>query len=240
MHRHDLDAIAALAEGTIDDETSVRALVDTCEECRAEYESQRAALAALAAVEPASMTETEKAALHRDVWTQMRTGQAPKPSKSWWYRLSYAAAGLFVVVGVAAVVSQNTADEAGLASAETTEGSNRLDAAGEELQDDATAASATTAAAAEPPGESLQFSMIADQIRSDAESFSYSLFEEEGTARTSDEDVGCIEGAGLDEQQIVGKIDNYILAVPEDIEIGSDTPITFVDTNTCTVAHVEE
>ena len=107
MHRHDLDTIAALADGSLKDETSARALVESCAECRAEYESHTVVIAALAAVEPATMTDLEKAALHRELWTDLRAEAAPAvKTPPWWYRWSYAAAGVFVVVGLVGVVSQ--------------------------------------------------------------------------------------------------------------------------------------
>ncbi len=105
MHDHDLDLIAALAEGSLHDETAARALVENCPECREEYAGQRAAIEFLASAPEVSMTELERAGLHRDLWTELRSAPATTKQVPWWYRWSYVAAGLFVVVGLAGVLS---------------------------------------------------------------------------------------------------------------------------------------
>ncbi len=51
------------------------------------------------------MTELERAGLHRDLWTELRSAPATIKQVPWWYRWSYVAAGLFVVVGLAGVLS---------------------------------------------------------------------------------------------------------------------------------------
>lgn len=245
MHRHDLDAIAALADGTLEDEAAARALIETCQECRAEYESQRAVLDALSSVEAAVMTETEKAALHRDLWTALRSGQAPQPSKSWWYRLPYAAAGLFVVIGVAAVISQTVSSDGtetptGV-TARVDTGFADTEAADERQAEPAGGAEgATTFAAAAAPEDTFDFSAIADQVRTKTGALLYSNGAEDETTAVSDEMNDCVLQAGLDDQQIAEIIDPFLLTVPADADIGPDTPITFVQADTCTVVHVEE
>lgn len=106
MHDHDLDLIAALAEGSLRDETVARAQVEACPDCRDEYQGQRAAIEFLASAPEVSMTELERAGLHRDLWIELRNEPAAAAKKSpWWYRWSYVAAGLFVVVGLAGVLN---------------------------------------------------------------------------------------------------------------------------------------
>ena len=244
MHRHDLDAIAALADGTLENEAGARALIATCDECHAEYQSQRAVLAALSATGQVAMTETERAALHRDLWTALRSRQARRPAKPWWYRVSYAAASLLVVIGVAAVISQTDSKDA----AETFAALSADEAA--DVMEESTARSAapapTSAAAANDsasvaaaPEAAFDFAAIAKSVRSDATTLSqYSR--EDGTTAGSVEMSECVIQAEVEGQRIVTAIENYILLLPDGVEIGPDTPITFVDTTTCTVVHVEE
>jgi hypothetical protein len=107
MHRHDLNLIAALADGSLDDETQARARVDSCQVCHREYEAQVSLLAVLNSTEQQYLSEQEKATLHRDLWTALRTGEpTAQPAIPWWYRWSYAAAGLLLVVGLVGVISQ--------------------------------------------------------------------------------------------------------------------------------------
>ncbi|HSK07280.1 MAG TPA: hypothetical protein VK990_07145, partial [Acidimicrobiia bacterium] len=69
MHEHDLDLIAALADGSLPDEAEARALVEVCDVCRSEYGTQLEVLAWVASTPRVEMTELERAALHRDLWT---------------------------------------------------------------------------------------------------------------------------------------------------------------------------
>ncbi len=244
MHRHDLDAIAALADGTLQDETAARALIESCQECRAEYESQRAVLTALSSVEAAVMTETEKAALHRDLWTALPSGQVPQPSKSWWYRLSYATAGLFVVIGVAAVISQTGASDNAETLTGITVGLDAADADAEavdERQAESVGGAATEQTyAAAAPDQPLDYTAIAELVRTDSDALSYSNFADDETASAPEEMGDCVLQAGLEDERILGAIESFLLTVPVDADIGPDTPITFIQTDTCTVVHVEE
>src|ERR687892_348665 len=101
MRDQDLELIAALVEGRLDDETEARALIASSAEAREEYEAQKRAYESLAAMGTAHLTETERATLHRDLWTELRGGDTPERTKTPWYvRWSPVAAGLFVVVGI--------------------------------------------------------------------------------------------------------------------------------------------
>ncbi|MEE8375042.1 MAG: hypothetical protein V3S26_01805, partial [Acidimicrobiia bacterium] len=106
MRKHEIELITALAEGTLDDETQARALIESSNKARVEYEAQKTTLAALADVQPAVMSDIEKATLHRDIWTALKAQPvAVKKTAPWYYRWSYAAAGLFLVVGLFAVLN---------------------------------------------------------------------------------------------------------------------------------------
>lgn len=242
MHKHDPDTMAALADGTLEDQTGARALIAKCDECRAEYETQRAVLSALSAIEPAAMTETERAAFHRDLWTALRFREAPRPVRPWWYRLSYAAAGLFVVIGVAAIISQTGGDQVAETFAELSAGSD-VGAADEtvgDLQADTTRAAGTAPTyAAAAPQAVFDFAASAESVRSDPDILSpYSA--EDGTIEVYGEESECVDQSGIEGQRIVDAIGNYILVVPDGVEIGPDTPITFIERITCTVFHIEE
>ena len=52
----------------------------------------------------------------------------------------------------------------------------------------------------------------------------------------------CIHPAGLVDHEVVGDVEaenHYIVAVPTDAELGPETPISFVDINTCELIHTE-
>jgi hypothetical protein len=267
MHRHDLDTIAALADGSLKDETSARALVESCAECRAEYESHTVVIAALAAVEPATMTDLEKAALHRELWTDLRAGAAPAvKTPPWWYRWSYAAAGVFVVVGLVGVVSQlggvSTSDSAapevleapddasGVADLAAQDGGADELGAEEAATDEAETAE-TTIAATEDAGDggttmnrsldAATFSLLVEQARSvePTSSQAAATFSNDETARRAAE---CVEEAGLSAKEVIGEVEAstmYLLTVAIGEEVDADTVFTVVDFETCQVLSVE-
>jgi hypothetical protein len=111
MRDHELELIAALVEGRLADETEARALIAGSAEAREEYEAQKLAYQSLRAMGTARLTETERAALHRDLWTDLRGGEAPGRTKAPWYlRWGPVAAGLFVIVGIVAVLGESGPD----------------------------------------------------------------------------------------------------------------------------------
>lgn len=113
MRDHDLDLIAALVEGRLEDETEARALIASSAEAREEYEAQKLAHQSLRGMGKAHLTEEERAALRRDVWTELRTEASPKATKTpWYYRWAAVAAGLFVIIGLVAVLSGGGQDMA--------------------------------------------------------------------------------------------------------------------------------
>ncbi|HEX6219947.1 MAG TPA: hypothetical protein VF115_02520 [Acidimicrobiia bacterium] len=192
MREHELELIAALAEGRLEDESEARAIIASSAEARAEFDAQKKAIEALADVGTASMSDTERSALRRDVWTELR---APEPAvgsgKPWYYRWMPVAAGMLVIIGLVAVVSQGgglggivTADEAAsettLADTETTQAmAEELDG-GDEAADGAPITEEPTDGEGEsgedgdlgqavPPAAAAFYAAVADDIRSGEE-----------------------------------------------------------------------
>ena len=241
MHEHDLDLIAALANGSLVNGTEARALVDSCDICHTEYLEQTEVLALIAAAPSARMTDLEKAALHRDLWTELRREPARAQSAPWWQRLSYVAAGLFVAVGLVGVL--NLAQDTGGEAADTTiaaEAARDLEApsneegvpfvAGEDSAEGG-AESVTTTAAAEqalPP----PFAELADEARARPD---------EGTMSTLDTDpeVGeCLTRLGLDEHEVVDEVEfdqTYLVVMPQNPD--ADPVVSFVTIADCEIVH---
>ncbi|MGH8945655.1 MAG: hypothetical protein ACRDVL_05860, partial [Acidimicrobiia bacterium] len=63
MNEREHQLIAALAEGSLEDESEARSLLERSDEAQAEYRLQVAALQALVEVGSASLQETERAEL---------------------------------------------------------------------------------------------------------------------------------------------------------------------------------
>jgi len=244
MHEHSLDLIAALADGSLSDETEARALVETCETCREEYNAQQSVVASLAAVPPAAMTDLEKAALHRDLWTELRSETADKRSgMPWWQRLSYVAAALFIGVGLVSVFD-DVRLEGGDAAADTTIAGEiaTFDSAGggEEipfaedsgaeggaLQEEATV---TTAAASE--ALPIPFEELAEEARA-------GQTERVQTLSTDEEVESCLPRIGLREHVVVDEIESdrtYLLVMPKDPE--AEPIVTFVALPGCEIVYV--
>ncbi len=256
MHDHDLDLIASLADGSLKEQAEARALVESCEECRHEYDTQVSVLGALSAMEPARLTDLEKAGLHRDLWTELRSGAATKTRATpWWYRLSYAAAGLFVMVGLVAVLGQGVFG--GGDSAESfSEVSSGLDggASAESVtplyspQSDESGGVAPTTTTAAATDASVATTVPAAENAPDYKTLAtetrlQQLPAANRSTGASEEEADCVSAAGLENQQVVGTVETdrtYLIAIPDSVELDSETPVNFVDTTTCTVAHVEE
>lgn len=220
MRDHEIELIAALAEGRLEDETDARALVASSDEAQAEYEAQKFAIDALAHAETAAMSDVERSALRRDVWTELRTPpQEPTAARPWYYRWMPVAAGMILVVGLVAVVSQGggldrivTADqgaaETTLAGTETTETmADALDG------DDDSGGGAVTEAPTDrggeagdgdlgqalPPEAAAFFSAAADDIRAGEETQPES---QELETPSPSELEDCLARAGLEGYEI--------------------------------------
>jgi len=147
MHSHDLDTIAALADGSLELERhdAARRLLDHCNECREEFEAQLLVLEVLSEAAPATLTELERARLHQAV-AQLD----PQPAQrrgwlTWMPRVAVAAVAVAFVgtFGVLFFGNADTSDSAqDLGAAAVTE------APAEETADAATALQAEEAPAA--------------------------------------------------------------------------------------------
>ncbi|HJQ92441.1 MAG TPA: hypothetical protein VJ950_12085 [Acidimicrobiia bacterium] len=250
MHDHPLDLIAALADGSLNDEAEARALVESCPECREEYRTQTEVIGWLAATPAAEMTDLEKAALHRDLWTELRSQPGKSSATPWWQRLAYVAAGLFVTVGLVSVLN-NGALNGGADSGATTTAGGALDEPTEEapfsaqgsddgesapeMTTETTAAATATTAAAGAGGEeslALPFAELAEEARANQADRALT----EGTDRDVE---ACLARVALDEHVVVDEIDRdqiYLLVMPEDPE--AEPIVTFVVLPSCEIVYV--
>ena len=263
MRNNEIELIAALVEGELEDETEARALVESSSKHKNEYEAQKTAYQALSSIPPAQLTEHEAAALHRDVWTQLQSQPTAAVAKvPWYYRWSYAAAGLLVVVGLVVVVDQSNPDFTPTALlggndaaesevfAETNSGlDDEASTPSDDAAADATTSGADGGAAEEVDGPSSHvepnlagLSAFAAQTRS-RELKSFNLAATNFDEVMVDEMTQCITDAGLVDHEVVGDVEaenHYIVAVPTDIDLGPETPVSFVETNTCELVHTED
>lgn len=253
MRDHEIDLISALVEGRLEDESEARALIASSPELQTEYESQKMAREALASIGTTHMREDEKAALHRDLWTALT--EQPKPSRApWYYRWVPVTAGLFIVaVGIAILGNQGGEANEERATAElatvTTAGS--ADAvAGASATTMAAASAADGGSAEAAPQADLE--AVAKRLRLDAVTSTSA-----GPTQESEEtQAECLVEAGLEDYYVVRTVDPKFIAEAMGTDVGEvDTrlliaaipngadlktaPITFVDSQTCTVVEVD-
>ncbi|MFZ0012534.1 MAG: hypothetical protein WAL25_00335 [Acidimicrobiia bacterium] len=226
MRDYELELIAALVEGRLDDETEARALIDSAPGFRAEYEAQMIAYSALSTVGTTSLTDSERSTMRRDLWTELRA-PAPAVSTPWYYLWAPVAAGLLVVVGVVAVINQSgSSDDSATEAAEfiststtaaatdATEGGALAGADTPDTADGDDGASVTTEAADEGGGDSVTedtaaelsssdeayYAAEADRIR---EEVAADVDQSDGEAPRSDPQA-CLDESGLDGYSVVG------------------------------------
>jgi hypothetical protein len=260
MHEHDLDLIAALADGSATDVSLARSLVETCPVCRAEYEAHTEVLAWLAAAPAPAMTDLERAALHRDVRSGLGEARAETAGAPWWQRLGYVAAGLLVVVGLFGVLriaglmgggdfaepaasdatfAEEGADltTAGAPATTTAEGpATAEDGSGGGESAPFAATSTTTAASTETTeaagdAPTLAFSQMADEARASRPEEDRAL---------SDQDRDCLTRAGLDRHVVVDRVEGdttYLVVMPEDQaeEAPREGPVIFIELPQCRI-----
>lgn len=257
MRDHERELIAALVEGRLDDESEARALVASSPELREEYEAQMLAYRALTGAGTASLTEIERSSLRRDVWTAWRQqGAAASTKGSWYVRVAAVAAGLFVVVGLAAVLStQGGADDDGFAEIAADTADRDLagddDAASDGAETFEDAADTTVAAASEPAAEALSLDYLAaeaDRVRSGESSSRIQAFDAD-----TDEDLArCLETAGLEGYTVIAVIFpppeetgsqeeelRLYAAVPDEGQL-ADVPVAFVEPISCQLIHLDD
>jgi hypothetical protein len=261
MRNRDLELIAALVEGRLDDETQARALIESSAEARAEYEAQRLAYNVLSDLEPAALTETERSALHRDVWGALRSHPVGKTTSAPWYvRWVPAVAGISVLVIVGVVVTLGGGQESGdfsevaadLGGATTTAaasgGAEDGDAGGDMAPLDAptSTAGAMSQEEDEISPEATQF-FTAEAARIRTTEGPGTTVGDDSTEQTDLE--SCLEDADLGGHVVADTVDvpdeldaapgTVIAAIPEGVEV-EGAPVTFVDRSTCEVVYVDE
>lgn len=253
MRDHEIELIAAFAEGRLQDESEARALIESSEEARAEYVAQQRAIDALRSAGPVEMTEHERAALHRDVWTALRAeaGDTGRERSPWYLRWSYVAAGLFVVVGLVSVLSQGGMDDSGDLGGDSTEmasdgvastlaesDSSDTDRAGDDSAEGSTAGDTDSIT---EESDALQAAPAIDtgQLEEFAARLREGEIDEDALSSTGE---GCLDRAGLEEHRLVAELDlesRYLVAVPGEASIDAETTVTFVDGDTCEVVFID-
>lgn len=254
------ELIAALVEGRLDDESEARALIASSPELHEEYEAQLLAHRALTGAGSVALSEAERAELHRDIWTALRHTPETSTRGPWYLRAAAVAAGLFVVVGLAAVLSTSGGPDAGVMgglAADQVESPTSGDEADLDSApaDDSTGsdgaetfedAATTTAAASESAARGLSV----DQLESEAELIRQGIFTDR-LSSFSESDAAyssyqaCLEEAGLDGYRILATrsgtedISTLALAIPNEAQLDS-APIAFVDLDVCEVVYIDE
>jgi hypothetical protein len=123
MHSHDLDLIAALAEGRLeaDAAATAEAAVADCLRCAADLAAHRTALEAIATSPPVALTEQEVSTLRTAVAEAIGIATAPAPTsppprRVPWGAIALAGASLAAIVAVVPVLgllSTTGGDDAG-------------------------------------------------------------------------------------------------------------------------------
>lgn len=182
MHDHDLDLIAAYAErvlgGDADPSDPAARLVDTCAECRTEYDDQRTVLALLEGAAPASLTEFERARLHRGLDAAVTP---PARAGRWlrWVPATAVAVVALAFIGVGGLLNLGSGDTA----------SDAFDIAAE-----STADTMATLAVTEPTEAAMDAAAGAAPAADDGGSF---YFRADG-GMTPIADIGSVSESELD------------------------------------------
>lgn len=265
MREHELELIAALVEGRLEDESEARALIESSPELGEEYEAQKLAYEAMRDAGTASLRETERAALHRDIWTELRSESTQPASKTpWYYRWVPVAAGLLVVVGLVSVLGPGGDDS----------GEEAVNLAADAAETTTTAADAGAADGDAAPSDGEQAETTSDDDGgSDEAADAATLSEEALNVYRREADLlrqgvygerlrsydsadttleTCVEESGLHGHRILATLsapmeetdtpeDERRLAVsyPEDTQLET-APISFVDLDTCEVIYTDE
>jgi len=114
MHNHDLDLIAALAEGRLDDEEARLAeeSLAGCSECLADLAAQRTSLAATVTAQRPGLSMAESSDLRRQVGAALGLSKQvdTAPQRRPWMGLATAAAVVVALVAVAPLVNLLSTD----------------------------------------------------------------------------------------------------------------------------------
>ena len=122
MHDHDLDLVAAYAEGSASSAEAERASewISSCEICAQEFDYQQLALASLGVIEPVVLSDIERALLHRRVRESIAGDELaavpearPSPKSGMWMKVltGSAAAVLVLVVGFGVIIPSFTGSD---------------------------------------------------------------------------------------------------------------------------------
>lgn len=246
MRKNELELIAALAEGRLADESEARALIESSARLRKEFEAQRAAIEALRGMEPVSLTEVERAALRRDLWTELRaSGSEIVPTRRRLAGWPAYVTALALIVGSLAVLGPQLSQTDIAAAPTFDETSQALSADGAE-EDMAPSEGATATAQASPErllgrDELAAYRTLAEAIRSgETADFTGS----DRAMYSSTEATTCISDAGLEAHHFLGQFEvtewsTVVAASP--VENPTDgTPISFIDPESCEVIFVVE
>lgn len=249
MHQHDLDLMAAYAAGELGDDDAAAALVATCSVCAAEYERHREVIRLLVAAAPRiQMTEAERDELRRSVWARLQSQISPRPTPPWWRRLSYAAAALFLVVGLGTALAYLSGAQAGDTATEATAGASdtapaRLEeeqadraavgSAGDDSARPETASEVTTTAAGDD--DDRLFARAAETTRRRLAAEDYAALESPPAELDR-----CLGALDLTDQVLVDQVEvagsSYWVVAPEEYRAAS--PLTFIAAEGCQVAYV--
>ena len=161
MHDHDHDIIMALAEGSLDPEAAMRAEGDiaACDECRADLELQRMALAALRDAPAVYLSASESARLHDRLHKELRVAPAEpalarlRPVWGRWAALAAGTAAVFLAAFLILPALLGGGDDAETVA---------FDQVADELGEGADAERMATTAAAEPPSAAAPSDDAAD------------------------------------------------------------------------------
>lgn len=257
LRSRDIELIAGLVEGTLEDESEARALIARSDEARAEYDAQKLAFETLSSVPPARLADHERSALRRDLWTTLQSDSGPAPKRApWYFKWAPVAAGLFVVVGLAAVLTRGGEQQAadsfaeianGLATETTQAAADSLEPAADDSMESEEGEDADTATAPLSASPAEFFEDVAAQVRSGSLEDSATLTRDGADTESSDP-MSCIETAGLANHDVFAEVADslssdeplaYLVAVPSGEDPGPETPVSFVSVDTCEVVYVD-
>lgn len=250
MHKHNLDLIAEFAQGALADPSRARALVESCDTCHAEYEMQISMMATLLATGSATLSDHERSALHRDIWTELRNPVATRTGRgaAWWSAWVLGGATVvFAVVGLSGVLgNDNQVVESFSEIGSALEGDTAPLAVSPTADEDEGAVAETTSTeASESLTRSLEndaaYKAVADDVRArdDASLYAYEGADEEKARLEHSE---CLIEAGLgDFSAVTGFEDltDLIIAIPP-TAAAEPFSVAFVDPTNCSVVHLEE
>jgi hypothetical protein len=241
MRDREIELISALVEGRLDDESEARALIASSVDLQAVYEAQKKAREALLAAGPVLMREDERAVLHRDVWTTLRTEATSPGTTSWYYRWVPITAGLVIVVVIGTAIIGGRADTVETAaigasadSAATTMAASAgtTAASTERTTDEAMtgAFEADSPQAEDGAGEvdQLDTRLFADAARAlRQEGTDLTLAPPSSTEMTIDLGM-CLDEADLHDVDVIGTIDSASLSDISGISVPGDVSRAFI------------